>query len=58
METEIKVLETMKSSGRALKSSEIMELTGLNQKMVDKALKQLKIENKINSPVRCYWQPS
>jgi hypothetical protein len=58
METTQKVLDTMKAAGKALKASEIVELSGLDQKQVDKALKQLKTENKIKSPVRCFWQPS
>jgi hypothetical protein len=57
MENHLKVLEAMKKAGKALKAGEIAELSGLDQKAVDKAMKSLKDEGKIVSPVRCFWQP-
>jgi hypothetical protein len=57
MENHVKVLESMKKAGKALKAGEIAELSGLDQKAVDKAMKVLKDEGKIVSPVRCFWQP-
>jgi len=53
-----KVLETMKNAGKPLKASEISALSGLDKKDVDKALNDLKKENAIVSPVRCFWQPA
>ena len=47
----------MKKAGKALKAGEIAELTGLDKKEVDKAMKVLKTEEKIVSPKVCYWQP-
>ena len=49
-------LETMKGAGKALKAVEIAELSGLDKKEVDKAMKVLKKEEKIISPKVCYWQ--
>lgn len=53
-----KVLETLKSAGKALKAGEIAEAAGLDKKDVDKAMKELKADGSIVSPKRCYWQPS
>lgn len=52
------VLETLKQAGKPLKASEIIALSGLDKKIVDKALTDLKKENAIVSPVRCFWQPA
>lgn len=52
-----KVLETMKAAGKPLKAGEIAEAAGLDKKEVDKAMKVLKTEGKIESPKVCYWQP-
>ncbi|MDD7794892.1 HTH domain-containing protein [Clostridium sp. 'White wine YQ'] len=55
MDINEKVLETLRNSGEALKGGEIAEKAGLDKKDVDKALKTLKAEGKINSPKRCYY---
>jgi len=52
-----KVLAAMKNAGKALKAGEIAELTGLDKKDVDKAMKLLKDDGVIISPKVCYWQP-
>ncbi len=52
-----KVLETLQSAGKPLKAGEIAEASGLDKKEVDKAMKVLKAEGKIVSPVRCFWEP-
>lgn len=57
MNTE-KVLEVMKASGKAMKAGEIAEAVNLDKKEVDKAMKELKDQGLITSPVRCYWEPS
>jgi biotin operon repressor len=38
-------------------AGKLVELTGLDRKEVDKAMKQLKTEGAIESPKMCYWQP-
>ena len=58
MEAKEKVLEAMKSAGEPLNAGKIAELTGLDRKEVDKAMKQLKEEGAIISPVRCKWAPA
>ena len=58
MEAKVKVLETMKAAGEPLNAGKIAELTGLDRKEVDKAMKQLKDEGAIVSPVRCKWEPA
>ena len=55
METKNKVLATMKEAGKPLNAGKIAELSGLDRKEVDKAMKQLKEEGAIVSPVRCKW---
>ena len=58
METKEKVLATMKEAGQPLNAGKIAELSGLDRKEVDKAMKQLKAEGAIVSPVRCKWAPA
>lgn len=57
MENINKVLETMKKAGKPLKAGEISELSGMDKKDVDKAMKHLKSEGMIVSPKFCYWEP-
>ncbi len=57
METKQKVLKTMQEAGEPLNAGKIAELSGLDRKEVDKAMKQLKDEGAITSPVRCKWEP-
>ncbi|SNZ03156.1 hypothetical protein SAMN06265182_0308 [Persephonella hydrogeniphila] len=58
MSVEEKVLEAMKKAGKPLKTGEIVEITGLDKKEVEKAIKKLKKEGKIESPKRCYYTPA
>ena len=51
------VLETLTKAGKPLKAGEIAEMSGLDKKEVDKAMKELKAEEKIISPKRCFWEP-
>jgi hypothetical protein len=57
MEVKEKVLEIMKEAGKPLTAGEVEKLGQLDRKLVDKAFKDLKKENKIESPIRCKWQP-
>ena len=54
MENTDLVLETLKTHG-ALKAGEISEKSGIDKKDVDKVIKQLKSEEKIISPKRCFY---
>ena len=58
MDTKEKVLATMKEVGQPLNAGKIAELSGLDRKEVDAAMKQLKAEGVIVSPVRCKWAPA
>ena len=57
METKDQVLEAMKKAGVPVNAGKLVELTGLDRKEVDKAMKQLKAEEAIVSPKVCFWQP-
>ncbi|ARM30226.1 MarR family transcriptional regulator [Prosthecochloris sp. HL-130-GSB] len=57
METREIVLEVLKKEGRAMSAGQIAEASGIDRKEVDKAMKQLKAEDAIVSPKRCYWEP-
>ena len=58
METKAKVLATMIEAGEPMNAGKIAELSGIDRKEVDKAMKQLKEEGAIISPVRCKWAPA
>ena len=57
MDNKDKVLEVMIKAGQPLNAGKIVELTSLERRDVDKAMKQLKTEGAIVSPKVCYWQP-
>ncbi len=57
MSTEIIVIETLEKAGKPLKSKEIAELSGVDKKEIDKAIKKLKKEEKIISPKVCFYSP-
>lgn len=57
METTDQVLEAMRNAGVPLNAGKIVELTGLDRKEVDKAMKKLKTDGSIVSPKVCFWQP-
>lgn len=58
MDAKEKVLEAMKQAGEPVNAGKIAELSGLDRKEVDKAMKELKKEEAIVSPVRCKWEPA
>jgi DNA-binding IclR family transcriptional regulator len=49
------VLDALRKSGKAMKSGELAEQSGLDKKDVDKALKELKRQGLIESPKVCYY---
>ena len=57
MEAKEKVLEAMKQAGVPVNDGKLVDLTGLDRKEVDKAMKQLKADEAIVSPKVCFWQP-
>lgn len=58
MDTAEKILQVMRAEGQPLNAGKIAELGGLDRKDVDKAMTQLKKDEKIVSPKRCYWIPA
>lgn len=58
MDATQQVLDAMKQAGTPLNAGKLVELTGLDRKEVDKAMKQLKTSGTIVSPKMCYWEPA
>ena len=58
MNAKEKVLAVMKEAGAPVNAGKIVELSGLDRKDVDQAMKELKAEGAIVSPVRCKWAPA
>ena len=52
------ILDAMKQAGEPLNAGKIAELTGLDRKVVDKAMAAMKKDGSIVSPVRCKWEPA
>ena len=50
-----KVFKTLVESDKPLKGGDIAEVSGLEKKEVDKAIKKLKVDEKIFSPKRCFY---
>jgi hypothetical protein len=58
MDAKEQVLKAMKSASEPLNAGKVAEISGLDRKVVDKAMADLKKSGEIVSPKRCYWQPS
>lgn len=58
MDTTEKVLDTIKKAGKPVSAGQIVEISGIERKEVDKAMKKLKTEGKITSPKNCFWEPA
>ncbi|MBQ7824603.1 MAG: MarR family transcriptional regulator [Bacteroidaceae bacterium] len=56
MDNKEKVLAAIKEAGTPVNVSKIVELTGMEKKDVEKAMKILKESGAIVSPKRCYWE--
>ena len=55
MESKDAIIKAMEKSGKPMKGGEIAEASGVDKKEVDKLIKKLVAEGKINSPQRCYY---
>ncbi|MBP3805660.1 MAG: flavodoxin family protein [Oribacterium sp.] len=44
--------------GEPLNAGKIAELTGMDRKVVDKAMAVMKKDGSIVSPIRCKWEPA
>ena len=58
MDANQQVLGAMKAAGEPLNAGKVVEMTGLDRKVVDKAMADLKKSGDIVSPKRCFWQPA
>lgn len=52
------VLDAMKKAAKPLRPGDIAELAQLDKKEVEKIIKQLQKDGKINSPKRCFYAPT
>lgn len=55
MDDKEKVIEAFKNSEEPLNAKEVSEISGVDKKEVDKIMKELKKDETIVSPKRCYW---
>ena len=52
------VLQAMREAGKPVSAGDVTKAPGADRKEVDKAMKELKAEGAIVSPVRCKWEPA
>ena len=55
MDDKEKVIEAFKNSEEPLNAKKVSEISGVDKKEVDKRMKELKKDETIVSPKRCYW---
>lgn len=55
MDAKEAVLKALKEAGKPLRPGDIAEAAGLDKEVVSKAIKELKKEEKIDSPKRCFY---
>ena len=55
MDTKEAVYSALKEAGKAMKSKEIAELTGLEPKDITKAIAALKKEGRVETPKACFY---
>ena len=56
MDNEAKIMAAFVATGKPLKAGEIAAQSGVDKKDVDKILKKLKKDDKIESPKNCFYQ--
>lgn len=55
MDPKQQVLDALKAAAEPLNAGKVVEATGLDRKVVDKAMADLKKTGEIVSPKRCFW---
>ncbi|MBQ6219872.1 MAG: MarR family transcriptional regulator [Methanosphaera sp.] len=55
MDNKDKVIEAFRNSDDPLNATKVSEISGVEKKEVDKIMKELKKDETIISPKRCYW---
>lgn len=58
METKEAILKAMTDAGKPVSAGEVEKATGIDRKEIDKAMKAMKADGSIVSPVRCKWEPA
>jgi len=56
MDIKDKVYSAMQKAAKPVRAGEISEITGIDKKEVDKAIKELVKDDKVYSPIRCCYQ--
>jgi transcription initiation factor TFIIIB Brf1 subunit/transcription initiation factor TFIIB len=55
MESKDAIVKALELAGKPMKGGEIADASGVDKKEVDKQIKKLVAEGKVNSPVRCFY---
>jgi hypothetical protein len=55
MESKDAIIKALELAGKPMKGGEIADASGVDKKEVDKQIKKLVAEGKVNSPVRCFY---
>lgn len=55
MDNKEKVIKAFKDSEEPLNATKVSQISGVDKKEVDKIMKELKKDETIISPKRCYW---
>lgn len=55
MEPKELIIKAMGKSGKPMKGGEIADASGVDKKEVDKLIKKMVAEGKVDSPVRCFY---
>ncbi len=55
MESKEAIIKAMEKAGKPMKGGEIAEASGVDKKEVDKLIKKLVAEGKVDSPIRCFY---
>lgn len=55
MDNKSKIIEVLSQHELGLKAGQVADLTGIDKKEVEKVFNDLKKEDKLISPKRCFW---
>lgn len=55
MESKEAIIKAMEKAGKPMKGSEIADASGVDKKEVDKLIKKMVADGKVDSPVRCFY---
>ena len=55
MESKEAIIKALEKAGKPMKGGEIADASGIDKKEVDKVIKKLVAEGKVDSPMRCFY---